>query len=124
MHGARRIIIGTSGSPGSLQALRYAAGMAQDNDATLVPVLAWLPPGGDFADRRSSIRLSAPDLAGRGLAPAVDGAGAGLGGIARRAGRPSRGWSAANPVRCSSRPPANPVTCWSSGPAAAAPCAA
>ena len=44
MHGARRIIIGTSGSPGSLQALRYAAGVAQENDATLVPVLAWLPP--------------------------------------------------------------------------------
>ena len=52
MHGARRIIIGTSGSPGSLQALRYAAGVAQEHDATLVPVLAWLPPGGDLADRR------------------------------------------------------------------------
>ena len=52
MHGARRIIIGTSGSPGSLQALRYAAGIAQDNEATLVPVLAWTPPGGDLADRR------------------------------------------------------------------------
>ncbi|HZC61150.1 MAG TPA: universal stress protein, partial [Streptosporangiaceae bacterium] len=52
MHGARRIIIGTNGSPGSLQALRYAAGVAQENDAPLVPVLAWLPPGGDLADRR------------------------------------------------------------------------
>jgi nucleotide-binding universal stress UspA family protein len=52
VHGARRIIIGTSGSPGSLQALRYAAGIARDNDATLIPVLAWLPPGGDLADRR------------------------------------------------------------------------
>jgi nucleotide-binding universal stress UspA family protein len=51
VHGARRIIIGTSGSPGSLQALRYAAGIARENDATLVPVLAWMPPGGDFADR-------------------------------------------------------------------------
>ena len=51
MHGGRRIIIGTSGSPGSLQALRYAAGVARENDATLVPVLAWLPPGGGFADR-------------------------------------------------------------------------
>ena len=52
MHGARRIIIGTSGTPGSLQALRYAAAIARDSDATLVPVLAWLPPGGDLADRR------------------------------------------------------------------------
>ncbi len=51
MHGARRIIIGTSGSPGSLSALRYAAEVAREDDATLVPVLAWLPPGGDFADR-------------------------------------------------------------------------
>ena len=51
MPGSRRIIIGTSGSPGSLSALRYAAGVARENDATLVPVLAWLPPGGDFADR-------------------------------------------------------------------------
>jgi hypothetical protein len=46
VHGARRIIIGTNGSPGSLQALRCAAGMVQGNDATLVPALAWLPPGG------------------------------------------------------------------------------
>jgi nucleotide-binding universal stress UspA family protein len=52
VHAARRIIIGTNGSPGSLQALRYAAGVAQENDAPLVPVLAWLPPGGDLADRR------------------------------------------------------------------------
>lgn len=51
MYGARRIIIGTSGSPGSLQALRYAAGIARENGAALVPVLAWMPPGGDFADR-------------------------------------------------------------------------
>jgi nucleotide-binding universal stress UspA family protein len=50
--GTRRIIIGASGSPGSLQALRYAVGLAREDDALLVPVLAWLPPGGDFADRR------------------------------------------------------------------------
>jgi nucleotide-binding universal stress UspA family protein len=49
--GARRIIIGASGSPGSLQALRFAADLARDDDATLIPVLAWLPPGGDLADR-------------------------------------------------------------------------
>jgi nucleotide-binding universal stress UspA family protein len=49
--GVRRVIAGVSGSPGSLQAVRYAAGLAQAHDATLVPVLAWMPPGGDFADR-------------------------------------------------------------------------
>jgi nucleotide-binding universal stress UspA family protein len=41
-----------SGSPGGLQALRYAAGLARAHDAALVPVLSWLPPGGDLADRR------------------------------------------------------------------------
>jgi len=50
--GARRIIVGASGSPGSLQALRFAADLARDRDAPLIPVLAWLPPGGDLADRR------------------------------------------------------------------------
>jgi nucleotide-binding universal stress UspA family protein len=50
--GTGRIIIGASGSPSSLQALRYAAGLARERDATLIPVLAWLPPGGDLADRR------------------------------------------------------------------------
>ncbi len=48
----RRVIAGVSGSPGSLQALRYAAGMARQDDAVLTPVLAWMPPGGELADRR------------------------------------------------------------------------
>jgi len=50
---ARRIIVGASGSPGSLLALRYAQHLACDLDATLVPVLSWLPPDGDLADRRT-----------------------------------------------------------------------
>jgi len=49
--GVRRVIVGTSGSPGSLRALRYAEDLARAHDATLIPVLAWVPPGGDFADR-------------------------------------------------------------------------
>jgi nucleotide-binding universal stress UspA family protein len=48
----RRVIAGVSGSAGSLQALRYAAELARQHDALLVPVLAWTPPGGDLADRR------------------------------------------------------------------------
>lgn len=48
----RRVIAGVSGSAGSLQALRYAAELARQHDAQLVPVLAWTPPGGDLADRR------------------------------------------------------------------------
>jgi nucleotide-binding universal stress UspA family protein len=50
--GIRRVVVGASGSPGSLRALRYAEDLARANSATLVPVLAWVPPGGDLADRR------------------------------------------------------------------------
>ena len=53
MTGIRRVIVGASGSPASLQALRYAEELARANDALLVPVLAWVPPGGDLADRRA-----------------------------------------------------------------------
>ena len=49
---ARRFVVGVSGSAGSLQALRYAAELARGDCATLVPVLAWMPPGGDVADRQ------------------------------------------------------------------------
>jgi nucleotide-binding universal stress UspA family protein len=49
---ARRIVVGVSGSAGSsLQALRYAAQLARTDSATLSPVLAWVPPGGQLADR-------------------------------------------------------------------------
>jgi nucleotide-binding universal stress UspA family protein len=50
MSGVGRVIIGASGSPGSLVALRYAEVLARAHHATLVPVLAWEPPGGDRAD--------------------------------------------------------------------------
>jgi nucleotide-binding universal stress UspA family protein len=48
----RRVVVGVSGSAGSLQALRYAAEMARGENAVLAPVLAWTPPGGEMADRR------------------------------------------------------------------------
>jgi nucleotide-binding universal stress UspA family protein len=44
MYGACRIVAGISGSPGSVHALRQAAGLARYHDAPLVPVHAWLPP--------------------------------------------------------------------------------
>jgi nucleotide-binding universal stress UspA family protein len=43
----KRVIAGTSGSPGSLAALRYAEGLARAHGAILVPVLAWESAGGD-----------------------------------------------------------------------------
>ncbi len=53
MSGIRRVVVGASGSPGSLRALRYAEELARAHDAALIPVLAWVPPGGDLADRRA-----------------------------------------------------------------------
>ena len=53
MSRVRRLIVAASGSPSSLQVLRYAQHLARDLGATLVPVLAWLPPDGDLADRRT-----------------------------------------------------------------------
>jgi nucleotide-binding universal stress UspA family protein len=48
----RRIVVGVHGSLGSLQALRYATQEAKDREVPMVVVTAWLPPGGDLAERR------------------------------------------------------------------------
>ncbi|MGW1893761.1 universal stress protein [Streptomyces sp. NPDC002004] len=50
---AARVVVGVSGSLGSLTALRMAAEEARRRDTGLWPVLAWEPPGGDPAARRS-----------------------------------------------------------------------
>ena len=41
MSGVGRVIVGTSGSPGSLHALRYRERLARAHGAVLMPVLAW-----------------------------------------------------------------------------------
>ncbi|MFF5138994.1 universal stress protein [Streptomyces sp. NPDC013157] len=48
-----RLVVGVSGSPGSLTALVRAADEARRRGAELWPVHAWVPPGGDLAARRS-----------------------------------------------------------------------
>jgi nucleotide-binding universal stress UspA family protein len=76
-----RVITGVSGSPRNLQALRYAALLARGQDAALVPVLAWVPPGGDVADRRHPsgyLRRVWVDDATKRLADALDAAFGGL----------------------------------------------
>jgi nucleotide-binding universal stress UspA family protein len=45
----RRIVVGVSGSPGNLPALRYAADLARGCDAGLTFVHAWMPAGPEFA---------------------------------------------------------------------------
>jgi nucleotide-binding universal stress UspA family protein len=77
----RRIIVGVSGSPGSLHALRHAADLARTHQAVLVPVLTWTPPGGEIADRNRPspyLRKVWRDAAWQRLWQAVDLA---LGGI-------------------------------------------
>ena len=50
-HGIGRVIVGVHGSPGSLQALRFAVETARRFDCVLHPVIAWQAPGGDSAYR-------------------------------------------------------------------------
>jgi nucleotide-binding universal stress UspA family protein len=77
----RRIIVGVHGSLGSLQALRYAADEARQRNVPLLAVTAWVPPGGDLAERRHSspyLRKIWRDAAWERLWAAFD---AGLGGV-------------------------------------------
>jgi nucleotide-binding universal stress UspA family protein len=77
----RRIVVGIDGSLGSLQALRYATDEARRRRVPLLPVIAWVPPGGDLAERRHSspyLRKIWRDAAWERLNAAFDD---GLGGI-------------------------------------------
>ncbi len=92
MSAVHRIVVGVHGSIGSLQALRWAAEEARERQLPLVTVLAWIPPGGDIAERShpsSYLRKVWAEAAAGRLAAAFD---EGLGGIAgRRAGACPRG---------------------------------
>jgi nucleotide-binding universal stress UspA family protein len=46
-----RVIVGVNGSVRSVQALHRAAAEARMREAVLVAVHAWVPPGGDLAER-------------------------------------------------------------------------
>jgi nucleotide-binding universal stress UspA family protein len=77
----RRILVGVHGSLGSLQALRFATEEARRREARLIPVIAWVPPGGDLAERRQpvySLRQIWRDAAQERLQDAFD---QGLGGL-------------------------------------------
>ncbi|MFJ8043855.1 universal stress protein [Kitasatospora sp. NPDC096147] len=49
----RRIVVGVSGSLGSLAALHRAVEEARRTDAEVLAVLAWLPQGGEIGYRRA-----------------------------------------------------------------------
>lgn len=81
-HTVGRVVVGVHGTPGSLQALRFAVGHARALGATLIPVIAWQAPGGDSAGRRYPPFLTDEwaDAAERRLLTAFD---EGLGGPPR-----------------------------------------
>ena len=81
MGAVRRIVAGVHGSLGSLQALRYAADEAREREVPLVAVIAWVPPGGDLAERghpSAYLRQVWTDAARERLLGAFE---AGLGGL-------------------------------------------
>ncbi len=81
MKGGQRVVVGVTGSVGNLEALRGAAEEARKREASLVAVHAWIPPGGDIAERRCSVpelRQVWRDAAWRRLWDAFDAA---LGGL-------------------------------------------
>ncbi|MFD3563026.1 universal stress protein [Streptomyces sp. NPDC058686] len=58
----RRVVAGVSGSLSSLAALHVAADEARRTGAELLAVLAWEPPGGELAHRRSVFPSPMADL--------------------------------------------------------------
>jgi nucleotide-binding universal stress UspA family protein len=77
----RRVVVGVHGSLGSLQALRLAAEEARDRQIVLVAAIAWIPPGGDLAERThpsAQLRHIWRDAARQRLLDAFDN---GLGGL-------------------------------------------
>jgi nucleotide-binding universal stress UspA family protein len=53
MPDARRVVVGVSGTPSSLQALRVGVAEARHARVPLLAVLAWLPLGGEAAYRQA-----------------------------------------------------------------------
>ncbi len=81
MAAIRRVVVGVHGSPGSLQALRYATDEARQRDVPLLPVIVWPPPGTNMAARRQPLpylRTTWREDAWKQLRTAFD---EGLGGI-------------------------------------------
>ena len=67
MHTVRRIIVGVHGSPGSLQALRFAGDEARQRHVPLLAVSAWVPrletPGSRVVCTITGNGLKDPDWA-------------------------------------------------------------
>ena len=118
--GVGRVIVGTSGSPGSLHALRYGEVLARAHDAVLIPVLAWELPGGNYAERvqpSGELRQVWRNLACRRLRDALLAVWGEVPDDPLVEPHIERG----GPAGCWSTLPADPAMCWSWARAAAAP---
>ncbi len=105
MPAARLILAGVRGSPGSAHALRYAADLARHHDAILVPLLTWVPPGGDL-DERGHLSLQLRELGEeRRLAAPVDGARHRIRRLPPGAHQAARAARQTRPGTCQRRPP-------------------
>ncbi|MFJ3876847.1 universal stress protein [Streptomyces sp. NPDC090077] len=78
----RRVVVGGTGTPGSMTALHRAAAEARVRDAELVVVLAWQAPGGELGSRNGpgpAARAECRAAAGERLREVLDTAFGGVG---------------------------------------------
>ncbi|MFI6846718.1 universal stress protein [Kitasatospora sp. NBC_00085] len=105
--GHRRIVVGVSGSLGSLAALHGAVAEARRTDAEVLAVHCWSPPGGEFGYRRSPcppLLSACRDAAAARLRQALDEAfGGGYAGVRLRS-QAVRGETGQALVRSADRP--------------------
>ncbi|MFF2079402.1 universal stress protein [Kitasatospora sp. NPDC058162] len=102
-----RIVVGVSGSLGSLAALHRAVAEARRTDVEVLAVLCWTPPGEELGYRRSvcpPVVGAGRDAAVARLRQALDEAFAGRHTGARLRCQAVRGETANTLVRCADRP--------------------
>ncbi|MET8629003.1 universal stress protein [Kitasatospora sp. NPDC004669] len=102
-----RIVVGVSGSLGSLAALHHAVAEARRADVEVLAVLCWSPPGDELGYRRSvcpPVLDAGRDAAVARLRQALDEAFAGRHAGARLRCQAVRGETGHSLVRCADRP--------------------
>jgi hypothetical protein len=98
MQSTSRIFTGVSGSPGSVHALRHAAGLACHHDALLIPLLTWVPPESDLLVVGAGRKARCGGWAARPAAtawptPTARALDMSLPALAQEAGHGHRGWA-------------------------------
>ncbi|MFH8384412.1 universal stress protein [Kitasatospora sp. NPDC018058] len=102
-----RLVVGVSGSLGSLAALHHAVAEARRVDVEVLAVLCWTPPGDELGYRRSvcpPVLNTGRDAAVARLRRALDEAFAGRHAGARLRCQAVRGETGHSLVRCADRP--------------------